>query len=234
MSTSRRRQVGALVAVLVGGLATVLVSNWPALYFLRPPLVWLSTLVHELGHGLTALLCGGSFHELVLLSDGSGFAQISVSAGLPSALASAGGLVGPAIAGAIGFRLLSNERACQIACIVSAGALVVIAALWVRTLFGWAYIGGLAGCCWGVWKLGGAAPRVWTAFISVQLAVSVFTRGDYLFTAVARTERGDFPSDVAAISEQLFGPFWLWGALCGLFSVGVLLFGVRSLLRTEV
>jgi membrane-associated phospholipid phosphatase len=67
-------------------------------------------------------------------------------------------------------------------------------------------------------------------FLAVQLALSVFSRGDYLFTDVARTGEGTFPSDVANMSSALFLPYWFWGALCGAFSVAVLALGLRAYL----
>jgi hypothetical protein len=68
-------------------------------------------------------------------------------------------------------------------------------------------------------------------FAAVQLALSVFTRGDYLFTPVAHTSAGPMPSDVAQMADALWLPYWFWGALCGLVSVGVLLLGLWSYLR---
>ncbi|MFT5564193.1 MAG: hypothetical protein ACI970_000916, partial [Myxococcota bacterium] len=35
-----------------------------------------------------------------------------------------------------------------------------------------------------------------------------------------------------AIADVLLGPYWFWGAVCGLFSVAVLLLGGRMVLRS--
>jgi hypothetical protein len=69
-------------------------------------------------------------------------------------------------------------------------------------------------------------------FVGVQLALSVFSRSDYLFTSVAITATGNAPSDVARMADALFLPYWLWGLLCGGFSVWVLWRGIRAFLRT--
>ena len=69
--------------------------------------------------------------------------------------------------------------------------------------------------------------QVAVVFIAVQLALSVFSRGDYLFTQWAETGSGRMPSDVQQMSEALFLPYWFWGAACGLISVVVLLVGLR-------
>jgi hypothetical protein len=64
-------------------------------------------------------------------------------------------------------------------------------------------------------------------FVGVQLALSVFSRSDYLFTSVARTAQGANPSDVEMMSQALFLPYWFWGLACGGVSVGILVWGLR-------
>jgi hypothetical protein len=63
------------------------------------------------------------------------------------------------------------------------------------------------------------------------LALSVFSRSDYLFTSVAQTAAGTMPSDTAQIADALAGPYWLWGIVAGLVSLGVLWGGVWSFLK---
>ena len=67
--------------------------------------------------------------------------------------------------------------------------------------------------------------------LAVQLALSVFSRGDYLFTSMALTSSGPMPSDVAVMSTALFLPYWLWGLVCGGISVALLLLGASSFFR---
>ena len=66
----------------------------------------------------------------------------------------------------------------------------------------------------------------------MQLALSVFSRADYLFTATASTGAGAHPSDVAHIAEALLLPYWFWGGAVGLMSVLVLVLGLASFFRT--
>lgn len=68
------------------------------------PLVLLSTLAHELGHGLAAAAVGGSFESFQIWSDGSGVALTSGGNGrLARAAVVAGGLLGPALFAALLF-----------------------------------------------------------------------------------------------------------------------------------
>lgn len=203
--------------------------------FINLPLIWLSTLVHELGHGFTAALLGGEFERFVMHPDASGVAQWSAPRSfgpVRQALVAAGGLVGPAIVAAVGFMLARNSKAAKYTLLGGVFALLAIAVLVVRNGFGWGFVLGLV-LILGV--LGTSKrPEVAQAglvFMSTQLAMSVFSRGDYLFTEYAETASGKMPSDVAQMADALFGPYWLWGAMCGLFSLVVLAAGLYVFFR---
>jgi len=64
------------------------------------------------------------------------------------------------------------------------------------------------------------------------MALSVFSRGDYLFKEHAQTGAGLMPSDVSHMAQALGGPYWVWGAACGAFSVLVLALGVWLFMRS--
>ena len=98
----------------------------------------------------------------------------------------------------------------------------------VRNLFGVAFVGVVAAMSLAVGLKGRDAAQWMLLFVGVQLALSVFSRADYLFTATAQTGAGDHPSDVAHISEALLLPYWFWGASIGLVSVLVLVGGLAS------
>jgi hypothetical protein len=197
------------------------------------PLVLLSTVAHELGHGLAAILVGGRFQALLIWSDGSGVATWSALVGrLGYAAIAAGGLVGPALAASALFVLGRTVAGARVCALVLGAGLVLAEILVVRTAFGLLFVGLVAVVLLavGLW-----APD-WLAqgslvFIAVQLALSVFSRADYLFTRVATTAEGTRPSDSALIAEALVLPFWFWGAICGLLSIAALLAGLVVYLR---
>ena len=76
-----------------------------------------------------------------------------------------------------------------------------------------------------------AAAQLALVFVAVQLALSVFSRADYLFTRVAGNPNGLFPSDVEHMARLLWLPYWFWGVLCGAFSLAVLGWGLRMYWR---
>jgi hypothetical protein len=58
--------LAALTALLIGAIPIVNLLNYPFRLLI--------TIVHELGHGLAALLTGGEFHSFVITPNGSGLA----------------------------------------------------------------------------------------------------------------------------------------------------------------
>jgi hypothetical protein len=211
---------------------TLLVRFLPLGGYVAWPLLLLSTLAHELGHGLTAVALGAEFRAFHLWPDGSGQAAWAGDVGRAGrALVAAGGLVGPAVAALAGFLFGRGPRRAR-SLLVLGGSFLVVTLVWVvRNPFGWLFVGLVAAAllALGIWAQGWLAQLA-VVFLSVQLASAVFTRADYLFTPVADTASGRFPSDVAQMAEALWLPYWFWGALCAALSLAVLLLGLRFLL----
>jgi hypothetical protein len=219
---------------LIASVVLTLVLYWmPFGDLISYPLVLLSTLAHELSHGLMAELVGGSFQSFELHSDGSGVTKWE---GNPSrlslALISGAGLVGPALAGAGCFVVAKRARLARSALVFIGVGLLVALVLVIRNLFGGVFVGAVA---LAALAIGLKAPKelaqLSLVFVGTQLSLSVFSRSDYLFTSVAQTANGVMPSDTAQIADALIGPYWLWGIVAGLVSLGVLWGGVWSFLK---
>ena len=227
MTTMKYHQ--ARVVLLVSLVVTALLYLVPYFAALAYPFMLLSTVAHEMGHGLTAMLVGGSFQRFEMWSDGSGVAHVaSPSSALARAAVAGGGLVGPAVAAAAGFawgRTVRGARSCLLA---FAFMLLVALLLVVRGFFGFFFVALVAACCAAAaLRAAGEMAQLVLVFFSVQLALSVFSRGSYLFTPVALTANGRMPSDVGQIAQALLLPYWFWGAACGLVSLAVLVYGLK-------
>lgn len=225
-STAARRRTKAALAWSIA--LTVALYLVPFGELLAYPLVLLSTLVHEVGHGLAALAVGGRFERFVMFADASGMAFSSgVAPGWPQALVAAGGLVGPALAAGLAF-VAARRAGWSRAFLVGAAAVgVLLLVLVVRNPFGIGFVGVLVTLLGALGLRGSASTaQVATVFTAVQLSLSVFSRGDYLFVKEAQTGAGTAPSDVAHMASALGGPYWAWGLACGTFSVLVLVAGV--------
>lgn len=225
-ATGRRVLLGAVVS-------TVALYLVPGGDVVARPLLWLSTLVHELGHAAGTALVGGDVVSVHVYADGSGvMAGLRPAGRLASAAVAAGGLLGPAAVAALVFGLSRSAHRARL----NAGALgvallatipfalrgvlaIVLAAVLGAVLLALAL------------RASAAVTQVVVVFLAVQLALSVFSRGDYLFTPSARTATGTHVSDSGQIAAALVGPYWLWGAVCGLLSVVVLVVGLVTFLH---
>lgn len=227
--TRRRTKLALVLSIVITGALYVL----PFGQLIAYPLMLLSTLVHELGHGLAALVVGGQFDRLAMFADGSGVAHAhGVAPGPLQAVVAAGGLVGPAVLAGIGFVLARRPRGARVFVAILGLAALAIDAVFVRNAFGIVFtaIVGLS-LCWIAFGTSRATAQLALVFVSIQLALSVFSRGDYLFTPTAQTGAGLMPSDVANMASALGGPYWAWGLACGAFSILVLAIGVALFFR---
>jgi hypothetical protein len=225
-STAARRRTKAALAWSIA--LTVALYLVPFGQLLAYPLILLSTLVHEVGHGITAVLMGGHFERFVMFADASGMAFSSgVAPGWPQALVAAGGLVGPALVAGLAFVAARRAGLSRAFLVAMSATLVVLLVLVVRNPFGIAFAGVLVTLLgWLGLRASASTAQVTTVFMAVQLSLSVFSRGDYLFVKEAQTGAGTTPSDVAVMASALGGPYWVWGLACGAFSVLVLVAGV--------
>lgn len=233
-ATAPGRHASARGVLILSAVATLILYNVPFLgRILARPLVLLSTVAHEMGHGLTALLLGGSFQRFQMWATGAGLAEMDLTGfgRIRQGLTLAGGLVGPAVAAAVCFFLGRSGQGAR-ACLVGLGVLLlVVEILLVRNLFGFVFVGLLVAACFLAARMTPDRTQLAVIFIGVQLALSVFSRADYLFTRGVVNPSGSYPSDVMRMQQLLFLPYWFWGALCGAVSVAVLVWGVALFWR---
>lgn len=216
------------LALLASVVVTFLLYLIPGGQWIIYPLLLLSTLVHELGHGVTAILVGGHFDRFEMWPDGSGVAYwAGADNRLELALVAAGGLVGPAIGAALGFLLGRNAKQARWALYALSLGLFLALLLVVRNFFGAAFVVFLLVLLlWVARSASEEMAQLILLFLSVQLALSVYSRSDYLFTPTAQTAEGAMPSDVGVIEQALWLPYWFWGGVCGLFSLAVVVYGL--------
>ena len=196
------------------------------------PLVLISTLAHELGHGVAAALLGGHFHLLRIEPDASGVALWSGAFGRVGTAAVAGaGLIGPAVAAFLLLAAGRNRARARLVLGALGAGLCAVALLLVRNPFGLAFTLLVGTALLVVALRFPRASQTVGILLAVQLSLSVFSRGDYLFTPTALTSAGPRPSDVTVMANALILPYWFWGAACGAVSVALLLAGIRMFAR---
>ena len=68
---------GSRIALILGALLILALQRWvPMGRLILYPFTLLSTWVHEMGHGISALLVGGHFLRLDIYADASGMAHL--------------------------------------------------------------------------------------------------------------------------------------------------------------
>jgi hypothetical protein len=228
MTQSGNELSNARQALVASVVLTLLLYVVPYGHVIGRPLLWLSTLAHELGHGFTALLIGENFGKFVMFPNGSGAATWSGNPGaIGRALIAAGGLVGPAIVAAGCFLAARTERGARLTLGAGSVLMGIVVLVWARSWFAIVFAGAVGLVLGFVARKGSEeVARVVLMFTGVQLALSVFSRSDYLFVEKARTSAGTMPSDVAQIAEALWLPYWFWGGLLAVVSVAVLVGGL--------
>lgn len=227
------QRLDASRALLLATAVTFVVYFVPVLDVLAWPLLLVSTFVHELGHGLTALALGGQFRALSIWPDASGVAAYSGRFGSwQQALIAAGGLLGPPLGAALLFAAGRTAKGARLALLVSAAVALLVCAAFVRNAFGALFVAGLA-LALGIVGLRGSVrlSQFVTVFLAIQLSLSVFARADYLFMDRAITGSGTVVSDTAQISAALGLPYWFWGALIASASVLIVWLGLRAYVK---
>ena len=230
-STSRQRALQALLVVAVLTLAL----HWlPVPIWLHWPILLGSTLAHEFGHGLAALLLGGDFETLTLFVDGSGVASYRGHfSAWQSAVIAAAGLLGPPLAASLLLLAGRDERSSRIALMLGALGCALLVLLWAGNLLTLFYAGVLGLGLAALALRGSPVLLQWSSlFIAVQLGLASFSRADYLFTAVAQTSAGPLPSDVAQIEAALWLPYWVWGGVLAALSALLVLWSGWRFLRS--
>lgn len=226
VTTSRRALVVAvIVSVIVGSFV-------PFGSILLYPFTLLATWVHEMGHGITAVLVGGRFDHLEIFADASGLAYTSHPAGARAlgAWISLGGLVAPPIVGAVVLGAARGPRRAQVVLVAFAVALLASLAVWVRSLTGFLAVPLVAAVIVAFVRWGGPSERMFLAqFVGLRLALDTVGRGmDYIFTDSATIGGVKRASDIASVAEGFGGPRIVWSLVVAVFclvcvGVGLLL-----------
>lgn len=226
-----------LTWLIAAAIATVILWQIPIGHYILYPFSILATWFHEMGHGLTALLLGGNFRQLLIYANGSGVAQHSgplFLGPIGQALVAAGGPMGPPIAGA-GFILASRRfRTARYGLVLLGSLLILSALIWVRSLFGFVAIPVLGLVILAIalrapqWMQGFAIQ-----FLGVQACLSTFYQLDYLFTRQANIAGQILPSDSSQIAQNLLLPYWFWGGLMAIASLLLLIQSLRIAYRSN-
>lgn len=209
----------------LAAVASVVLPRIPYGRNLLYPFALLGTWAHEMGHGVMAVLLGGSFERLEIYRSLGGVAFFAGVGSFGTVLVSAAGLLGPAIAGALVIVYGSRPRTARWV-LLALGIVVALSVLLVvRNGFGILALSliGAALVAIGV-RWPGTVGLAATQLIGVQLCLASWGTLDYMFTKNFTRGGQTVDSDSQNIADVLLLPYWFWGGLIAALSVAILAF----------
>ncbi|MBU2340783.1 MAG: M50 family metallopeptidase [Alphaproteobacteria bacterium] len=209
--TTQQQQVGQLI---IAGALVIFLPQLPLGNYLLYPFTILTTWFHEMGHGLAALALGWEFERLVLLADGSGYAE-SYSPADPGALAAAfvslGGPLGPSVIGAALIAATRRHEWWRPALYALAAIILLSTLIWVRSMVGFVVLPLIAAALVAIaLRARGGLVRFSVQFLGVLGALSMLRDWHYLFSYSGMIGGRPMLSDTGALEQALWLPYWLW------------------------
>ena len=216
---SQGEAIGRLV---VAGLVVTMLPALPFGAYLIYPFAILTTWFHEMGHGLTALVLGQRFEQLLIFANGSGVAESQVSgeaSRFTHAAIAAGGPIAPSAVGALLIVASAHPKAWRPVLWLSAAVILGSVLIWVRSLTGlWVLplVAGILGLI--AWRASPAFARFSLQFLGVLGAMSMLRDFNYLFTKQGMVDGQAMISDTGQIEAALGLPHWFWAGVILLIS----------------
>ncbi len=213
----------------LAGLTTVLLAIIPLMGWINYPFRLLITIVHELGHGLTALFTGGEFIRFVVFTDGSGLAY--TTSGWRFLIIPAGYL-GVALFGALLIMLGRSPRWSRIAMGVIGVAMMLLSLRYgVPSIFTAQFAGGLlttiSGLIFGTIFLAVAikATPSWIIFLLHVVVIKAgLTAFSDIFMVIGLSTHilGETASDAHSMAELTYIPAIIWALIWALMAVVII------------
>jgi hypothetical protein len=218
-----------LTLIGLAGLVALLIAFMPGLGWLGYPFRLLITMVHELAHGLAALLTGGEFRRFVISADGAGLAY---TAGGWRWVIIPAGYVGVALFGAVLILLGRSHRWSRMALAVIGGLMILLSLRYgAPSIVSGDFLNGILTTVTGVifgcffvgvaWK---AAPG-WIIFllhlVALQAGLTAFS--DLATVIGLSTNFFNAPAnDARSMAELTFIPAIIWAVLWVIVAVGLI------------
>ena len=224
------------IALAVAALALLAVRHYvPYGTTILYPLNLFGTWVHEMGHGLGAMITGGAIDYLEIFSNGSGLAHTRTISEIGYAVCCLSGSLGVSALGAAILGMSGNPRRARIVLLALAAGLVISCLLWVRTFAGWLAMPIMA----AVFAAGGtfASAHLRTVlayFVGVMLVFDNIVGIRGLFQPYAFIGGQMRATDMELVAMTLGGPYWFWGALVAAASVLLGAIGIASVLGVQL
>jgi len=218
-----------LVLLLLAALVFFVLSRIPFGNYIQWPFVIITTFIHEMGHGLTAIILGGELVKVEIYQNASGVAWTRVLPGWQQAAVAAGGLLAPSIAGSVFILAGRTPRASSLVFIFLSVFILISCLIWVRSFFGLAVLIPVSLIfIWIARRKDSGLDQFFIQFMGVHMLVDTFTRTlPYIFSSTANAGGRENHSDSSAIAEHLVGGHFLWACIIALSALFILAWSLR-------
>ena len=215
--------------LIIACIVLVIAMNFEEGRYLLYPFRLFSTWVHEMCHGMAALLMGGQIAKLQIFKDGSGLAYTATSGAHRQAFVSAGGYPGTAVTGCILLLFRRTTLGPTVGTIALGVGILLSCALWVRNTFGLIALG-LEGAAFVLlgWKL----PAAWLDnlfnFLAATCSLNAVDSIQDLFASSEYYVGGEVvtSSDAHSVAETWGMTYQFWATLWFWFSILMTAIGI--------
>ncbi|PDW04949.1 M50 family metallopeptidase [Candidatus Viridilinea mediisalina] len=208
-----------ILLLTAGALGSTLLWRVPLLGWLFYPFRLLNTFVHELSHGLAAILTGGRFERFVVYANMEGLALIR---GGNRVIIASAGYLGAALFGGLLILLTATPLAEQSLLLGLGASLGLLCLLFVRNLFGW-LAGMLLAAALGAagWWLDSQAAMLLLALLALQMPLAAIHSLIDLMRIAVRRARPGYLSDAHLLARHTRIPAPLWATLWFLMALAI-------------
>lgn len=229
MNNSRTgRSQGLMILIFAAGVF-LLLDRIPFGHYIQWPFIIIRTFIHEMGHGLTAILTGGDLIRIEIFRNASGLAYTQNAPGWRQAAVSAGGLLAPSIIGGLFIIAGKSRKASSLTFLMFSAFMFICCVLWVRSMFGLLILLPTSLLFLLLSRKGSTTLQHFIIqFIGVHLLVGTFSHTmGYLFSSSVFVDGEERHSDTATIAQHLIGGHLIWACIIAALAVLILYFSLR-------
>lgn len=224
-----KKNSNGLLVLILAAFVFMLLNRIPYGHLIQWPFVIVTTFVHEMGHGIAAILSGGKLLSIELYQNASGVARTQTFPGWRQALIAGGGLIAPALLGGLFIVAGRSRTASSRALLIFSVFIILSCVLWLRSGFGLMIMLPMgAGFLFIARKGSTSLQHFVIQFIGVHMLVDTFTRTlRYLFTSSVNVGGTQRHSDSAVIAQHLIGGQFFWACIVAIFCLAIFYWSLK-------
>ena len=204
----------------------IVLMNIPVVQFAFYPFTIFSTWIHEVCHGVAAVMAGGRIAKLEIFADTSGLAYTSVPPDRRGFVVSAG-YQGTAVTGCLLLLFRRTKRGPRTGTMALAFLMLLSVMLWIRNAFGMVFISvfGLI-LVIAAWRLPSTWMRNLYLFLAITTTMNAITSINNLFGSSHEVNGQKSSTDAHTMADIKGGTSSLWAMIWLLLGILLMLLGI--------